>query len=332
MDPRKFLAIFLGSHLLLSTVVSTPPTAVDLWSSGELRLALVWLAFVILCAVGSRDRAAAGGGKSLFWSWDRWARWGEGTAFFLSLFVMMQIYMTLKIAIPHHVAFYADPYFAKADAALFGIDPWKITHGLLDEGATRLLDRFYVLPCAAVTFAMTVWACYSSDRAFSRRAVLAICLCWILLGNWAALLLSSAGPVYYEHFYGVPRFRELVAALPPDLIAVRTQAYLLENFGEPGFGKGISAMPSMHNALYLLLIWMIHDRFGNSWQLWLAILFEAVVFVASIHLGWHYAFDGIVAALLVPAVWFAAKWVERLPELRLGVGMPTKVAFQKVLH
>ena len=110
---------------------------------------------------------------------------------------------------------------------------------------------------------------------------------------------------------------------------LKLQNFLLENFGDPGFGKGISAMPSMHNALYLLLIWMLYDRFGASWQLGLALIFELVVFVASVHLGWHYAMDGIVSAVLVPPVWYFAKNIERwqivksahsrtIPELKLA--------------
>ncbi|WP_162199477.1 phosphatase PAP2 family protein [Aurantiacibacter marinus] len=243
----------------------------------------------------------------------------EGALFLVALSLMMQVYMVLKVSIPALIPFYADPWLADADALLFGKDPWRITHALLGENATRFLDMFYVTPCMVVTVGMTLWVCFSKDRAFSRRSTLAIMMCWFVIGIWAALLLSSAGPVYMQHFYGDPRFADLTAILPPDLIAARTQEYLLESFGSPGFGKGISAMPSMHNALYLLLIWMVHDRFGNGWQLWIAIAFEGLVFVASVHLGWHYALDAIVALVLVVPIWHIAGRIEKLPMPALRV-------------
>ncbi|KLE35356.1 hypothetical protein AAW00_02610 [Aurantiacibacter luteus] len=282
-------------------------------------LLLVWLVLIgvaVLFMQIARKRARHPARTMLRTIRCNRARFLEGSVFLVALALMMQIYMVLKVAMPTIVPFYADPLFARIDAAIFGQDPWRISHMLLGPGATRFLDGFYTTPCLVVTMGMTLWACFSRDRAFSRRAVLAITLSWFVIGVWAATLLSSAGPAYMQHFYGEPRFAALTASLPADLTAVRTQAYLLENFGAPGFGKGISAMPSMHNALYLLLIWMMHDRFGNAWQTWCAVAFEATVFVASVHLGWHYALDGIVSALMVGPIWWMAGAIERLPTPR----------------
>ena len=313
MDSRKVLVCFIGLHLWVSAAVSSPSTTSELWGSGLIRITLLWLAFISLSYLLSRDALATGTRPVFLLSWTKSARWGEGLAFFLILLVMMQVYMTLKIAIPKFVPFYADPYIAQIDRLIFGTDSWQITHALLGAKGTYVLDQIYLWPCAIVSFGMSLWACFSSDRAFSRRSVLAICMSWLLLGSWVALLFSSAGPVFFEHFYGETDFSELASNLQPDLMAVRTQAYLLDNFGRPGFGKGISAMPSMHNATYVLLICMLYERFGNSWPTWIAVAFESVVFVASVHLGWHYAIDGIVSAVLVPIVWFAVRKFEGTP-------------------
>ena len=229
----------------------------------------------------------------------------------LCLAAMMQVYMVLKVAIPTYVPFYADPYLARLDALLFGRDAWTWTHALFGPTATRMLDVVYGPLTLAVTAGTTLWICYSRDRVFSRSAVLATTLCWFVLGNWAALLLSSAGPVYMEHFYGDPRFASLVARLPEDLTVVLSQAYLLEGFGQPGFGKGISAAPSMHNAAFILLALFVHDRWGVGWQFALAVILALTIWIASVHLAWHYAVDGLLSAVLVPPIWYAAKRIER---------------------
>jgi hypothetical protein len=65
---------------------------------------------------------------------------------------------------------------------------------------------------------------------------------------------------------------------------------------------GIAAMPSVHVALpvlYALAGWKLDRRLG--------ILFGAyalLIFLGSVHLGWHYAVDGYVTFLIVPIVWW----------------------------
>ncbi|OYX66760.1 MAG: hypothetical protein B7Y88_02690 [Sphingomonadales bacterium 32-64-17] len=315
MDTRAFLAFFLTLHTALAFTVPMSDIGEIAHAVYLQSLLLVWLllagSVALLVQIATKRMNHPTKIMYRVCRMNR-SRLGEGAVFLVSLALMMQVYMVLKVSIPSLVPFYADPFLADLDMMLFGQDPWRISHALLGSGATRFLDMFYVTPCLIVTLGMSLWACFSKDRVFSRRCVLAITMCWFIIGVWAAVALSSTGPVYVEHFYSDPRFAELRSVLPSDLTATRTQAYLLENFGAPGFGKGISAMPSMHNALYLLLIWMVYDRFGNSWQLWSAIAFEATVFVASVHLGWHYAVDGLVAAILVPPIWYFAGRVESI--------------------
>ncbi len=315
MDARIFLAVFLLFHSALA--LSTPSAEVQKIAEAMYLQALIVIWVVLFAFVSIFIRIAQkrmGQPIKIISRMCRMnrARFSEGAVFVVALALMMQVYMLLKVAIPNFAPFYADQMLADLDATLFGQDPWRITHAYLGVEATRFLDSFYVVPCFVVTVGMKLWVCFSKDRSFSRRGVLAITMCWLVLGIWMALGLSSAGPIYVEHFYGSSRFAGLQEVLPPDLAAVRTQAYLLENFGTPGFGKGISAAPSMHNALYLLLIWMVYDRFGNSWQLWCAIAFEAIVFLASVHLGWHYAMDGLIAAIAVPPIWYFAGHIDKL--------------------
>ena len=319
-----FLAIFLIFHsaLTLSTLAAeVQKIAEAMYLQALLVIWVVVFAFVSMFIRIAQQRM--GQPIKIIYRMCRMnrARFSEGAVFVVTLTLMMQVYMLLKVAIPRFVPFYADPILEDLDAMLFGQDPWRITHAFLGAEATRILDSFYVVPCVVVTVGMILWVCFSKDRSFSRRGVLSITMCCLVLGVWMALGLSSAGPIYVEHFYGSSRFAGLQEVLPPDLAAVRTQAYLLENFGTPGFGKGISAAPSMHNALYLLLIWIIHDRFGKGWKLWCAIAFETTVFLASVHLGWHYAMDGLIAAIAVPPIWYFAGYIDKfsLPSFNGGI-------------
>lgn len=37
-------------------------------------------------------------------------------------------------------------------------------------------------------------------------------------------------------------------------------------------------------------------------------MFVTLIFIGSIHLGWHYAVDGLVAFAMMSAIWWAAGW------------------------
>jgi membrane-associated phospholipid phosphatase len=73
------------------------------------------------------------------------------------------------------------------------------------------------------------------------------------------------------------------------------------------FGGGISAMPSMHVAMSVLMA-------CGGWQLgrkpgWLLTIFAVLIWIGSVHLGWHYALDGVVALGLTLAIWKFSGWL-----------------------
>src|SRR4028118_2299777 len=66
-------------------------------------------------------------------------------------------------------------------------------------------------------------------------------------------------------------------------------------------GGGISAMPSVHNvlaALFALAAFQLNRTAGIAVS-----IYAAVIWVGSIHLGWHYALDGLVAFGLTYGIW-----------------------------
>ncbi|MEZ4483970.1 MAG: phosphatase PAP2 family protein [Syntrophotaleaceae bacterium] len=89
----------------------------------------------------------------------------------------------------------------------------------------------------------------------------------------------------------------------PDLQATKFQDALWQAYGGGEFIPygGISAMPSMHVSIAVLLA-LIYTRY-NKWIGLPFILFAILIQVGSVHLGWHYAIDGYVLFLTL-LIWY----------------------------
>lgn len=223
-----------------------------------------------------------------------------------------QAFIALKVAIPRLVPYYADPWLADLDNLLFlGNDPWVFTHALFGS-YTGLIDTIYYQWFTVVMW-IHIWASFSRNPRFQIQATFAHMLTWLVLGNIFAISLSSVGPIYYEHFYADDRFSPLLGRLDPDLNTMEVRAYLIGKYGMESFGSGISAAPSLHVALTVLIYMMIRDRFtARHWLAYLALGYIAVIFIGSIHLAWHYALDGIISIIAVPFIYrFAGQLTER---------------------
>ncbi|KWV90688.1 phosphatase PAP2 family protein [Erythrobacter sp. YT30] len=216
-------------------------------------------------------------------------------------------YRAIKVGIPRIEDFWADPMFAEWDRAIFGTDPWTITHTLIGQTGTEFIDVAYS-SWFLVILLVYVLAAFSADRVFQLRATFTYLLVWILLGNLLAVVWSSAGPVYYEHFFGDPQFAPLMERLNTyDLKALRIQDFLLSSTGDEMIGTGISAMPSIHCAMTMLIVILAWERRGFGIVFLAALAYHAVTLVGSVHLAWHYAVDGLVSSALVPIIWFSVK-------------------------
>ena len=248
------------------------------------------------------------------WERDRFASLFWPPLLFAAL---MASFNAFKQMVLPAAGFGYDPPFAEADRWLFlGNDPWKVTHAVIGSPtATWLIDRAYhgwfvpmslgVLLCA--------WLPASSYR-LRNQYLLSYIAIWIGIGSVLAFLLPSAGPCYYEHFVGPsPDFAGLKsdllaaqAASGAKLTALSNQAALLRIFGSDNLavGGGISAMPSVHNGLAVLFAiaaFSVNRRLG-----WVFGAYALLIWIGSIHLGWHYALDGIVAGALTLGIWKVA--------------------------
>jgi hypothetical protein len=239
----------------------------------------------------------------------------------LLLPVVIAAYGVLKQLMPLITPFVWDDAFAAADRFLFfGYQPWQLTHSLLGSpAATVAIDWFYTFWVAMLFFTIPGVALFAPryDRA---RFILSFAIAWILLGLVGGYLGASAGPCYTALIGAgsAPEFAPLMERLRDisnsygSFGAVQWQGVLWDAHvnRDYGFAMGVSAMPSLHNAIAVLYALAV-GRAGRGWKIagW---SFAFTIFFGSVHLGWHYAVDGIISAAVMLAIWWAVgRYLER---------------------
>lgn len=227
----------------------------------------------------------------------------------LALIVFMALFGKVKAAIPAINPFAWDGAFVEWDLALFGTDPWRILQPVLGYPAvTATIGALYKLWLGLIFAGSWFFAAYIDDRRLRARYLISYFAIWFVIGSVLAIALSSVGPVFLEPIAGNAHFAEqtrYLAAAHAEVpnVAVTAQEYLLSTYhaGRPGLGAGISAMPSMHVAL-ALLFWLAVRRQSRAAGRIFAV-FLAIIAAGSVHLAYHYAVDGILAAAVTLAIW-----------------------------
>jgi hypothetical protein len=318
------IATYLGAGLALGVTHVIPRSVRDFSQSLLLQLSLVVGTGVLLASfLRARLHVRASDGSRLN-GWHGWSeawktqrrgafsllRLGGFLLVLVALPVFARAFIGWKAAIPSINPFSWDQQFAAWDAALHGgAHPWEILQPLLGRPwTTRLLDAVYLM-WHLVLVGVVVWQAWNPDRAARLRFLLAFVLTWILLGTGLATLLSSAGPCYFAQVTGQPdpyallfEYLHAVDVRTP-LGNLRAQEWLWTNYRSGVENVSISAMPSMHVALpvlYLLAsLRMPILACGFA-------MYTLLIFLASVHLGWHYAIDGYLSVLVMPLVWWVA--------------------------
>jgi hypothetical protein len=275
--------------------------------SCTLVFALIGLLIALLGAARS-DPRQPGRAIARWWrSW--WPEHGLGAVIAsVALPVLMTTFLIAKLLIPEIQPYSWDRHFAELDRLLHGIDPWRHLQPALGQPQlTRALSLVYTAWFLLMFGAWTVWAL--TDHPQRMRFLMSFALCWILLGTVAATLFSSAGPVFYAEMTGDPApFGAQMAYLrgigdgnPILSLRIRDKLWAAYVTGNAAGGSGISAMPSLHVAIATLCAissWYVSWRIGVAMT-----LYAVVIFLGSIHLGWHYAVDGYVSIVAVAAIW-----------------------------
>ena len=219
----------------------------------------------------------------------------------MQLFVLgASLFGALKAAIPKLVPFWLDGPLAHAERTLFGTDPWRFSTLLLGW-ATPAIDLIYAsfLPIHLIAVFILLTAAPSRAKT---RALVSLYLAWLVIGVGGAFALSSVGPIFYDRAFGGEMFSALTQALHDAApIAVRTSDLMWQYHvtDTPAVATGISAMPSMHVGLSLWLALIVRGRRYAP----LAWLYFAIIWLGSVHLGWHYFSDGLVASAAMLLLW-----------------------------
>jgi hypothetical protein len=241
-----------------------------------------------------------------------------------STVVLISVFTSLKSMIPLIQPYVYDPPFAVWDRVLhLGVDPWKLSHGVFrGPYATAFIQFGYNLWFFAFWGVLLFYSLRLQDPRGRLQYLISHVLSWMLIGGVAAILMSSAGPVYYGRLVdGADPFVPLMdllrsqdqwmvdAGWPIRVWALGVQEDLWSTYeaATTGLGSGISAMPSMHVAVAVLMALAMHRV--NRWVGVAFWAFALIIQIGSVHLAWHYAIDGYVAAVMVVAIWKGTGWV-----------------------
>jgi hypothetical protein len=245
------------------------------------------------------------------WKRDRGASLLWPPLLFASLMASFNSFKQMVLPL---AGFSFDPWLASVDRIFFfGHDGWRVTHALLGSPeATRVIDSFYhgwFLPMSLGVI-LCAWLPAATYR-LRTQYLLSYISVWIGLGSILAFLFPSAGPCFYSLFAGpapefdslMQRLNEIQALNGEPLVALRNQSYLIDAHAGDRLmiGGGISAMPSVHNGLailFALAAWNVSRPLGYVFA-----AYAFLIWIGSIHLGWHYGLDGVAAVPLTFGIW-----------------------------
>ena len=227
--------------------------------------------------------------------------------FFFSAFT------SFKMLIPWIKPYAWDQTFMAWDLWLHGgRHPWELLQPLLGTPViTAAINLNYHL-WFFLLYAMIVWQAFAlRDPHLRMRFFVTLFLCLCLLGSLAAIGFASAGPCYYGPVTGLQDpyaplmdyLRQADESYPVWALGVQEMLWQKYQEGSPALGSGISAMPSVHVAVALLLAltgWRIDRRLGLALS-----VFAGLTLLGSVHLAWHYAVDGYASILATLFLWWA---------------------------
>lgn len=235
----------------------------------------------------------------------------------LPLFVMivafMPVFSNMKSMIPMFHVYNWDATLIAWDRAIFGTDAWLFLQPVLGYPIITSCLAWLYHAWMLLNYPGTLFILYYSvgDR-IRHRYFLCYVLIWTILGVALATSLASVGPAFLDVVMGDPHFSAQMDYLKSaneiyPVPVVHVQELLLEWYHskEYGLGRGITAMPSMHVSMAFL--YFLTMRHVSRWAGRFFFVFFVLIWLGSVHLGYHYAVDGLVSVITTSILWVASQ-------------------------
>lgn len=254
-------------------------------------------------------------------------RWVNALPVIVGVLLCTRATLDIKTNIPAIQPFSWDEAMMLFDRQLHGgVDPWLWLQPVLGHAPVTFAINIVYNVWLAVVFGAWVYVAFRPTFDVVRlQFLISFMFVWLIGGCLLAIVFSSAGPVYYgllglgpDPFAPLLDYLNAADALVP-IWALDMQKLLWDGYtGQVEPYLGISAFPSMHNAvatILALLGWRMHRVAGI-----LLTIFAAFIAVGSVHLAWHYAIDAYAGILIGVLSWWIAgrlaRWNMRLPQVR----------------
>jgi hypothetical protein len=221
----------------------------------------------------------------------------------LLVFSFLGAFTQMKALIPVVHPFSWDIRLSEADRLIFGTDPWRLTHAVISPFATKIIDAIYLTWFPIFTTVIVYHSVFAAPDK-KRRFFLTFYGTWIILGVFAATFFSSAGPCFLN-LIGSAASQHYIGLCPTDAASQNVMDYLANTYvtGKLGLGTGISAMPSLHVAVAFMYFLVAQKLVTKA----LSACYALLIFIGSVHLGWHYAVDGLAGALGALAIYLMTR-------------------------
>ncbi len=234
----------------------------------------------------------------------------NGIPLLFALLLFSKASLEFKPEIPLINGFRWDETFAHFDRMIhFGVDPFRLVNVVMGYPLITYIAGLTYSLWIMIISGIWVWVVFRrKPELLHTRFVVAFIMTWWTGGTLLALIFSSVGPAFYGKLglSSADPFVDLLSGLQElnthlPVWALRTQDNLWSGYLGKIQPLGISAFPSMHNSSAALFFLMFR-RISKGWGRFF-LGYAILIFLTSIHLGWHYAIDGYAGMLIAFVCW-----------------------------
>jgi hypothetical protein len=249
---------------------------------------------------------------------------------FAGMYGVISLFATMKSVIHHIQPYNIDGWLLSLEKVIhFGFLPTTLINHMIEwEGLYDFLDVIYMAWFFWIYIYASLVVLSNPYDQLRERFVFCFAGVWFFIGNIAAGVFASVGPIFLEGY-----FNPAISSDSMSVVSASANIFDEESVERGYFAalfKGLiteyesnnlmvdpnapSAMPSVHVAMAALL--MFHASHGKRWAFVASILFLGIIFAGSVLLAWHYAIDGYVAVILTYALWRLSAFLPVLENLR----------------